>query len=95
MLDYITIKFENVDREFQAAVIQSNEENGDDYTIHQYWGSTYGREIKYRDLGDGEKTLGIIDWDGRWAWDQKSQRKLLLCLLLRHFQVNLLELLRG
>ena len=65
------IQYYNVDREFQAAVIQSHEVGGDQYTNYQYWGSDYGKSEQYRDLGDGEKTLGILDWDGRWSRDKK------------------------
>ena len=49
--------------------IVSREDDGDSRTNWWYWGTTYGTtpENSYRDTGDGEKTTGLIDYNGRYS----------------------------
>ena len=62
--------FINVDREMQFSKISSNIFNGDRDTLYNWYGTNFETEdgIKLdRDLGDGEKNAGFVDWDGRWT----------------------------
>ena len=61
-----------MDREMQFSKINSNEFNGDRDNIYNWYGSNYRAEdgtLLERDLGDGEKNAGFVDWDGRWTKD--------------------------
>ena len=56
----------------QFSKISSNEFNGDSPTIYNWYGTNYQAEdgtLLDRDLGDGEKNAGFVDWDGRWSKD--------------------------
>ena len=61
-----------MEREMQFSKINSTEFNGDRDNIYNWYGSNYRSEngtLLERDLGDGEKNAGFIDWDGRWTKD--------------------------
>ena len=56
----------------QFSKISSNVYNGDRDTLFNWYGTNFqaedGTQLD-RDLGDGEKNAGFVDWDGRWTKD--------------------------
>ena len=62
-----------MDREMQFSKITSDVFNGDRDNIYNWYGVNFeslknGTKLE-RDLGDGEKNAGFVDWDGRWTKD--------------------------
>ena len=59
----------------QFSKISSNVYNGDRDTLFNWYGTNFqaedGTQLD-RDLGDGEKNAGFVDWDGRWTKDKFS-----------------------
>ena len=54
----------------QFSKITSDAFNGDRDNIYNWYGVNYEAEdgtLLERDLGDGEKNAGFVDWDGRWT----------------------------
>lgn len=64
---YVTnMQYHNCDREIQMGAVVSTDVDGDVNTLTNDWGDNYGSPAVYRDLGDGERTMGYSDLDGHF-----------------------------
>ena len=82
----------------QFSKISSNVYNGDRDTLFNWYGTNFqaedGTQLD-RDLGDGEKNAGFVDWDGRWTKDKFSFFSFFINFYEKTYYENLIRMAKG
>ena len=57
--------FTNTPNRIEMGFLKCNEPNCDQYSFSSAFGRNFGSPVNFRDLGDGEKSMGYIDLTGQ------------------------------